>query len=94
MFNKRRYTLFKFSDMVCSKSDECDEDEKCQHGVCVVRSGGKCVHHLNCPKLEICTKNGVCKKMPCEGDRDCQKGKNKNSDLMCHPENYCTGNNI
>ena len=77
--------------MVCKENKECESDEKCQHGICVVRSGGKCVRHLNCPKLEICTKKGICKKMPCKGDTDCQKGKNKNSELMCHPENYCTG---
>ena len=79
--------------MVCTRHADCESDEKCQHGVCVVRSGGRCVHHLNCPKLEICTKKGVCKKMPCDGDGDCLKGKNKNSELMCHPEKFCTGKN-
>ena len=77
--------------MVCSKISDCEDDEKCQNGKCVVRSGGKCVYHLNCPKLEICTTKGRCKKMPCKGDDDCNEGKRNNVELMCHPESYCTG---
>jgi hypothetical protein len=81
-----------YLDMVCQNRTQCDEDEKCQHGICVVKSGGKCVYHKNCPKLETCTTKGFCKKLPCNGDDDCNNGKREEVELMCHPEKYCTGN--
>ena len=83
-------------DMSCKNRTECDidDDEKCQHGVCVVKSGGQCIHHMNCPQLEICMSSGMCKKLPCKGDDDCNEGKRENVELMCHPSMYCTGNVI
>jgi hypothetical protein len=53
----------------------------------VVRSGGPCKHHIHCPQLEVCLKKR-CQRQPCKKYKDCAE---INSNLMCHPEGFCSG---
>ena len=89
MFLAITYIGKQLSDMRhCERHSDCDpETEKCQNGLCVVRSGGVCKHHFHCPQFEVCVKK-KCQKQKCKSYKDCSK---IHPNLMCHPIEFCSG---
>jgi len=61
----------------CLSDDDCEEDERCEDGVCVLKPEPQCAATKPCEPGYTCV-NGVCEAIgprPCTDDTDCEDGE-------------------